>query len=207
MNTSSLIFLLDWIILRHHFNSLAAFCSWCPWLSGRPQSGGVCLARFTAQWCLFKPVRALLSSQHPTSIGMCSICPIHAKRPIQVSHQLNAGSARRRVKMWNTCLFWHFLTLVGGFFFKKNRLFMLSTRFPNNQDQIQPLKLVNYSLMEDRLSWKRKPETLFFFFCPCGRRSSKLCQRVRMQGGCLVPSEVVALMRVMTCKRAGKHSW
>lgn len=41
---------------------------------------------------------------------------------------------------------------------------MLSTRFPNNQDQIQPLKLVNYSLMEDRLSWKRKPETLFFFF-------------------------------------------
>lgn len=44
-----------------------------------------------------------------------------------------------------------------------DRLFMLSTPFTNNQDQIQPLKPVNYSLMEDRLSWKWKPELFFLW--------------------------------------------
>lgn len=63
----------------------------------------------------------------------------------------------------NTVLF-EFFDIFDCCWGNFDRPFMPSTPFINNQDQIQPLQPVNSGLMEDRLSWKWKPERFFFFF-------------------------------------------
>lgn len=169
----------------------------------------VWLTPFTAQRYLFKPVRTLLSFQHPASIGMCSIPWIYAKRPVQVSHR---QTPEVQEKVWKYeiparkhCIiriFWHFWLLLGEFW---PALYAFHTIY--KQSGPNPAITAGEFWPHGRPpELEVEARTLFFFFS-CGRRSSKLFRPVRMQRGYLVPSQVVALMRVMTCKRAGKHSW